>query len=203
MNRVMTVGLDRRWRKLAVPEVVWPGDRVLDACCGTGDLAVEAERRGGRVVGLDFSERMLERARQKSGADRVGAGRRARRSRSPTASSTPPRSASACATSPTSRRSAGARPRPAAGRQARSARDHATARAPPAVLPALVRRPRSARRSGAAGRRGVHVPPCERPPLSGPDDLSALLEAPASRASAIGCSAAAASRSISGEAATP
>jgi len=68
MNRVMTAGLDRRWRKLAVHEVVWPGDRVLDACCGTGDLAVEAERRGGRVVGLDFSERMLERARKKSGA---------------------------------------------------------------------------------------------------------------------------------------
>jgi demethylmenaquinone methyltransferase / 2-methoxy-6-polyprenyl-1,4-benzoquinol methylase len=68
MNRVMTAGLDQRWRKLAVSEVVWPGDRVLDACCGTGDLAVEAERRGGRVVGLDFSERMLERARKKSGA---------------------------------------------------------------------------------------------------------------------------------------
>jgi len=68
MNRVMTAGLDRRWRKLAVSEVVWPGDRVLDACCGTGDLAVEAERRGGRVVGLDFSPRMLERARTKSGA---------------------------------------------------------------------------------------------------------------------------------------
>ena len=68
MNHVMTAGLDRRWRKLAAQEVVWPGDRVLDACCGTGDLAVEAERRGGRVVGLDFSERMLERARKKSGA---------------------------------------------------------------------------------------------------------------------------------------
>ena len=68
MNRVMTVGLDQRWRKLAVTEVVWPGDRVLDACCGTGDLGVEAERRGGRVVGLDFSEKMLERARKKSGA---------------------------------------------------------------------------------------------------------------------------------------
>ena len=68
MNRVMTGGLDGRWRRLAVGEVVWPGDRVLDACCGTGDLAVEAERRGGRVVGLDFSEGMLERARRKSGA---------------------------------------------------------------------------------------------------------------------------------------
>ena len=67
MNRLMTAGLDRRWRRLAVQEVVWPGDRVLDACCGTGDLAVEAERRGARVVGLDFSERMLERAQAKSG----------------------------------------------------------------------------------------------------------------------------------------
>jgi demethylmenaquinone methyltransferase/2-methoxy-6-polyprenyl-1,4-benzoquinol methylase len=67
MNRVMTAGLDGRWRRRAVAEVVWPGDRVLDACCGTGDFAVEAERRGGRVVGLDFSERMLERARRKSG----------------------------------------------------------------------------------------------------------------------------------------
>jgi demethylmenaquinone methyltransferase/2-methoxy-6-polyprenyl-1,4-benzoquinol methylase len=67
MNRVMTAGLDRRWRRLAAREVVWPGDRVLDTCCGTGDLAIEAERRGGRVIGLDFSARMLERARRKSG----------------------------------------------------------------------------------------------------------------------------------------
>ncbi len=67
MNRLMTAGLDRRWRRLVVRSVVWPGDRVLDACCGTGDLAVEAERQGGRVVGLDFSPRMLERARRKSG----------------------------------------------------------------------------------------------------------------------------------------
>ena len=66
MNRLMTVGLDRRWRRLAVRAVVRPGDRVLDACCGTGDLALEAERAEGRVTGLDFSERMLERARRKS-----------------------------------------------------------------------------------------------------------------------------------------
>jgi demethylmenaquinone methyltransferase/2-methoxy-6-polyprenyl-1,4-benzoquinol methylase len=66
MNRLMTAGLDRRWRRLAVRAVVRPGDSVLDACCGTGDLALEAERAGGRVTGLDFSERMLERARRKS-----------------------------------------------------------------------------------------------------------------------------------------
>lgn len=66
MNRLMTAGLDRRWRRLAVRAVVRSGDRVLDACCGTGDLALEAQRAGGRVTGLDFSERMLERARRKS-----------------------------------------------------------------------------------------------------------------------------------------
>jgi demethylmenaquinone methyltransferase/2-methoxy-6-polyprenyl-1,4-benzoquinol methylase len=66
MNRVMTAGLDRSWRRLTVEAVVQPGDRVLDACCGTGDLAVAAEREGGVVTGLDFSTAMLERARRKS-----------------------------------------------------------------------------------------------------------------------------------------
>ena len=42
------------------------GDRVLDACCGTGDLAIAARSRGADVVGLDFSDAMLERARVKS-----------------------------------------------------------------------------------------------------------------------------------------
>jgi demethylmenaquinone methyltransferase / 2-methoxy-6-polyprenyl-1,4-benzoquinol methylase len=66
MNRVMTAGLDRRWRKLTADATVRPGDRVLDACCGTGDLALAAQAAGGKVTGLDFSERMLERARRKS-----------------------------------------------------------------------------------------------------------------------------------------
>ena len=67
MNRVMTAGLDRRWRRLTVQEAVRSGDRVLDACCGTGDLAVAASAAGAaRVVGVDFSERMLERARRKA-----------------------------------------------------------------------------------------------------------------------------------------
>lgn len=66
MNRVMTVGLDRRWRRLTVEAVVQPGARVLDACCGTGDLAISAEREGGIVTGLDFSGEMLARARRKS-----------------------------------------------------------------------------------------------------------------------------------------
>ena len=67
MNRLMTVGLDGRWRSDTAAAVVEPGDRVLDSCCGTGDLALACRRAGGRVTGLDFSERMLERARRKSG----------------------------------------------------------------------------------------------------------------------------------------
>jgi demethylmenaquinone methyltransferase/2-methoxy-6-polyprenyl-1,4-benzoquinol methylase len=67
MNRVMTVGLDRRWRRLTAELAVREGDRVLDACCGTGDLALADLKAGaGSVVGLDFSPRMLERARRKS-----------------------------------------------------------------------------------------------------------------------------------------
>jgi demethylmenaquinone methyltransferase / 2-methoxy-6-polyprenyl-1,4-benzoquinol methylase len=67
MNRVMTVGLDQRWRRATVRETVRTGDHVLDACCGTGDLAVAAHKAGAAgVVGLDFSERMLERARRKA-----------------------------------------------------------------------------------------------------------------------------------------
>jgi demethylmenaquinone methyltransferase/2-methoxy-6-polyprenyl-1,4-benzoquinol methylase len=66
MNRLMTAGLDRRWRRLTARAVVRPGDRVLDACCGTGDLSLADADAGGDVVGLDFSERMLERAGRKS-----------------------------------------------------------------------------------------------------------------------------------------
>jgi demethylmenaquinone methyltransferase/2-methoxy-6-polyprenyl-1,4-benzoquinol methylase len=67
MNRLMTAGLDQRWRRATVREAVLSGDRVLDACCGTGDLAVAARKAGAaEVVGVDFSERMLERARRKA-----------------------------------------------------------------------------------------------------------------------------------------
>jgi demethylmenaquinone methyltransferase/2-methoxy-6-polyprenyl-1,4-benzoquinol methylase len=67
MNRVMTAGLDVRWRRLTAAAAVRLGDRVLDAACGTGDLAI-ADRKAGasHVTGLDFSERMLARARKKA-----------------------------------------------------------------------------------------------------------------------------------------
>jgi demethylmenaquinone methyltransferase/2-methoxy-6-polyprenyl-1,4-benzoquinol methylase len=68
MNRVMTAGLDGRWRRLTARSVAEPRARVLDACCGTGDLAIACAREGASVTGLDFSERMLERARRKAPA---------------------------------------------------------------------------------------------------------------------------------------
>jgi len=69
MNLLMTAGLDRRWRDATARRVVRPGDSVLDAACGTGDLALADLRAGAaHVVGVDFSERMLEVAARKSSA---------------------------------------------------------------------------------------------------------------------------------------
>jgi demethylmenaquinone methyltransferase/2-methoxy-6-polyprenyl-1,4-benzoquinol methylase len=68
MNVVMTAGLDGGWRRETARVVVRRADRVLDVCCGTGDLALAAVAEGGRVTAVDFSEAMLERARRKSDA---------------------------------------------------------------------------------------------------------------------------------------
>jgi demethylmenaquinone methyltransferase/2-methoxy-6-polyprenyl-1,4-benzoquinol methylase len=69
LNSVMTAGLHHRWRERAADLArVRPGNRVLDVATGTGDLAIELARRvapGGEVVGSDFSEAMLARARGK------------------------------------------------------------------------------------------------------------------------------------------
>src|SRR3954454_12933158 len=66
MNSVMTAGLHHRWRRRAADLArVGPGDRALDVATGTGDLAIELARRGAEVVGSDFSEGMLDRARAK------------------------------------------------------------------------------------------------------------------------------------------
>jgi demethylmenaquinone methyltransferase / 2-methoxy-6-polyprenyl-1,4-benzoquinol methylase len=67
MNSVMTAGMHHRWRRRAVDlALVGPGSRALDVATGTGDLAIELSARGAQVVGLDFSERMLELAREKA-----------------------------------------------------------------------------------------------------------------------------------------
>jgi demethylmenaquinone methyltransferase / 2-methoxy-6-polyprenyl-1,4-benzoquinol methylase len=70
MNQVMTAGLHHRWRERAADLArLGPGDRALDVATGTGDLALELARRvgpDGEVIGSDFSEAMLERARAKA-----------------------------------------------------------------------------------------------------------------------------------------
>ena len=63
MNRLMTLGLDCRWRKRAVRGLK---GEVLDVACGTGDMAVSLVERGCTVTGVDISEEMLAIARQKS-----------------------------------------------------------------------------------------------------------------------------------------
>jgi demethylmenaquinone methyltransferase / 2-methoxy-6-polyprenyl-1,4-benzoquinol methylase len=70
MNSVMTAGLHHRWRERAADLARLPaGGRALDVATGTGDLALALARRvgaSGEVVGVDFSDGMLARARAKA-----------------------------------------------------------------------------------------------------------------------------------------
>jgi demethylmenaquinone methyltransferase/2-methoxy-6-polyprenyl-1,4-benzoquinol methylase len=76
MNTAMTAGLHHRWRARAADLArVGPGSRVLDVATGTGDLAIELAARvspGGEVIGSDFAEGMLARARAKVAAHEGG-----------------------------------------------------------------------------------------------------------------------------------
>jgi demethylmenaquinone methyltransferase/2-methoxy-6-polyprenyl-1,4-benzoquinol methylase len=76
LNSLMSAGLHHRWRERAADRAeLGPGDSALDVCCGTGDLTLELAGRvapGGHVVGCDFSEPMLDLAREK--AHQRGAG---------------------------------------------------------------------------------------------------------------------------------
>ena len=161
MNHVMTMGLDRRWRRLTVEAVVQPGARVLDACCGTGDLGDRRRARGrhrrpgstsrarcsfapggksdtiewvqGDVLALPFTDDgSFDAATVGFGVRNVADLRRG---------------------------SARAAPRPAPRRPARDPRDHAAAGASEAVLLALVRPGRAAARPGAA-RAARPTPTC-------------------------------------------
>ncbi len=71
LNHLLSVGLDRRWRRRAVGELALTGrERVLDMCTGTGDLAIEAVTAAGGqahdVVGIDFAGEMLRHAQAKT-----------------------------------------------------------------------------------------------------------------------------------------
>jgi demethylmenaquinone methyltransferase/2-methoxy-6-polyprenyl-1,4-benzoquinol methylase len=76
LNTLMTAGLHHRWRQRAAARAaLQPGDSALDVCCGTGDLALELASYvspGGSVVGCDFSEPMLDHAREKAAERGVG-----------------------------------------------------------------------------------------------------------------------------------
>jgi demethylmenaquinone methyltransferase / 2-methoxy-6-polyprenyl-1,4-benzoquinol methylase len=70
LNTIMSARMHHRWRSRTVDLLDPPrGGRALDVCCGTGDLALELKRRMGPdadVSGVDFSEQMLELARDKA-----------------------------------------------------------------------------------------------------------------------------------------
>ena len=67
LNRVLSGGIDQRWRRRVIGEVLeHDPERVLDIATGTADLAIQAARQGvDRVVGVDISEEMLEVGRGK------------------------------------------------------------------------------------------------------------------------------------------
>jgi demethylmenaquinone methyltransferase/2-methoxy-6-polyprenyl-1,4-benzoquinol methylase len=66
LNHLLSLGIDRSWRRQAVAALsLGPKELLLDLCCGTGDLALAAAPRA-RVVGCDFTWEMLVRARSKS-----------------------------------------------------------------------------------------------------------------------------------------
>ncbi len=70
MNRLLTLRLDQRWRRLAVRLIgVGRGDVVCDLGCGTGDMCALARAAGARVIGVDFAARMLAAARARGRAD--------------------------------------------------------------------------------------------------------------------------------------
>jgi demethylmenaquinone methyltransferase/2-methoxy-6-polyprenyl-1,4-benzoquinol methylase len=67
INDLQSLGLHRRWKKLlAAMAEVRPGQKALDLCCGTGDIAFALHRAGAQVVGLDFSPAMLAVARARA-----------------------------------------------------------------------------------------------------------------------------------------
>lgn len=74
LNRLLTFGMDRRWRRRAVRELRLPaGSRVFDLACGTGDLCRDLEAAGFHAVGFDLSSGMLRTARRYRDSGRLRA----------------------------------------------------------------------------------------------------------------------------------
>lgn len=76
LNRVLSGGLDQRWRARAVRSLhLQPNDTVVDLCTGTADVALAAAPGCGRVVGVDFSHEMLRlglaKVRARGRTDRI------------------------------------------------------------------------------------------------------------------------------------
>jgi demethylmenaquinone methyltransferase/2-methoxy-6-polyprenyl-1,4-benzoquinol methylase len=67
INDIQSFGMHRLWKRRVLRLAhAHPGERALDLCCGTGDLALALAKQGAEVTGLDFSEPMLQVAREKS-----------------------------------------------------------------------------------------------------------------------------------------
>ena len=80
INRVLSGGLDQRWRGRAVRSLdLQPTDTVVDLCTGTADVAIAAAPRAGRVIGVDFSHEMLrlgmEKVRSRALGNRIALAR--------------------------------------------------------------------------------------------------------------------------------
>jgi demethylmenaquinone methyltransferase/2-methoxy-6-polyprenyl-1,4-benzoquinol methylase len=72
INDLQSFGLHRYWKKQVIREAnPRGGEKALDVCCGTGDIALSLAQKGAEVVGLDFSERMLEIARKRQSKGRA------------------------------------------------------------------------------------------------------------------------------------
>lgn len=68
LNTILSLGLHKSWRRKAmVMLALKPGERCLDVCSGTGDLALAVQARGGKVIALDMTAEMLQVAQKRAG----------------------------------------------------------------------------------------------------------------------------------------